>query len=91
MPKIRFRTMTMNAWRITAYDADIVQHGCCLQELTVYIPLRMPVGYLQCTVSHLTVMFQQQPPQLIVLRIIPIYNTYVIHTTKVVQTERNTK
>ena len=83
--------MAMDARGITTNDTDVVKHGCCLQELTVYIPLRMPVGYLQRTVSHLTVMLQQQPPQLIVLRIILIYNTYVIHTTKVVQTERNTK
>ena len=56
MTDIRLRTMTMDARGITTNDTDVVKHGCCLQKLTIKIPLRMMVCYLEYTVSHLSAM-----------------------------------
>jgi hypothetical protein len=50
---IWFRTVTTDAGGITAEDADVVQHGCFLQELHIDGQFPMRPCNQQTAVSHL--------------------------------------
>ena len=79
VPQVGLRAMTVYRWRITPPYADVVQHRCFLHELAVNLQLGMPVAYLQTAVGDLPRVLDEQAPQVVVRRIVPINNLLIVH------------
>ena len=80
---IRLCTVTGNAGRVTAKDADVVKHRCLLDKLPVEIQLGMTVADLQCPRRHSTTVNEQDMAQLIVGRIVFVYDLLIIHIKRI--------
>ena len=76
---IRLRAKALNAWCIACHDADVMQHRRFLKKFLVKPQLWVCMGYLQTTICHLPTVRQQNPAQLILLRIMQVYHLLPIH------------
>lgn len=79
MTDIRLRAMTMNRRGITLHNTYIMQHSRFFQKLHINRQFPMFPNYLQTAVSHLTRVLQQNPAELIIHRVILIYDCLIVH------------
>ncbi len=75
---------TLYAGSVTKEDANVVEHGCLLDKLQIKIENRTAERYLHSLVSHLTAVYRQYVPQLIVLWVIFVYNRLVVHVFSII-------
>ena len=75
--------MAGNAGRVTAKDADVVEHSCLFDKLPVEFQLGMTVANLQSPRCHSTAVNKQNMAQLIVGRIILVYDLLIIHIKRI--------
>ena len=75
--------MAGNAGRVTTEDTDVVEHRCLLDKPPVEIQLGMTVANLQCPRCHSTTVNQQDMAQLIVGRIVFVYDLLIIHIKRI--------
>ena len=80
---IRLCAMAGNAGRVTAKDADVVEHSCLFDKLPVEFQLGMTVANLQSPRCHSTAVNKQNMAQLIVGRIILVYDLLIIHIKQI--------
>ena len=79
MTDIGFGTKALDTGGVTPDDTDIVKHRGILQKIVIKLQLRMGLDDLVTTISHLTAVHKQYPPEFILRRIKLIYDFTIFH------------
>ena len=79
MADIVLAAVTVYAWSMSLADADVVNHGCLLQKLSVKVQVGMGVGNGQRLAHHLLTMNDEDVPQGIILAVVFVDDLLIVH------------